>query len=270
MPTFTKYKPKTEKELHEIIHREIEELEEGLQVLKYEFASTKGIPDFLCVDSGKRLTIIEVKLGEDRNILFQALGYYSDIDKNRYAISSLFPEKIDPKQNSRIILIAQSFSDDLKWLCTLITPDVELFEYTVITSKSGDKGIVFHPIPLPIDDEPPTQPKGILDLINYNTNQSLREMVEEIRGKIKAIGHGIIEYPTQGYIGYKLKGRQFAYLIVHRKDIVIGSHEIDENMQLLSYEPTRIESNNEDYSEPIERIKKSFQNLGGKVNAVSE
>ena len=42
MPTFTKYKPKTEKELHEIIHREIEELEEGLQVLKYEFATSKG------------------------------------------------------------------------------------------------------------------------------------------------------------------------------------------------------------------------------------
>ena len=62
MPTFTKYKPKTEKELHEIIHREIEELEEGLQVLKYEFATSKGTPDFLCADSGKRLTIIEVKL----------------------------------------------------------------------------------------------------------------------------------------------------------------------------------------------------------------
>ena len=82
---------------------------------------------------------------------------------------------------------------------------MELFEYSVITSKSGEKGIVFHPVTLPFDDAPPTQPKSITDLINYNTDQSMRELVEEIREKIKAIGHGIVEYPTQGYIGFIIK-----------------------------------------------------------------
>ena len=39
MPTFSKYKPKFKNELHEIIQKEIDELEEGLQVLKMGLAS---------------------------------------------------------------------------------------------------------------------------------------------------------------------------------------------------------------------------------------
>ena len=43
MPTLTKRVPKSEKELHGIIEKEIDALEEGLEVLKYEFAFRKGI-----------------------------------------------------------------------------------------------------------------------------------------------------------------------------------------------------------------------------------
>ena len=77
MTTLRKVKPKTEKELHSIIEKELEAIEEGLVLLKYEYELVKGNPDFLCVDSGERLVIIEVKLQEDENILFQALRYYN-------------------------------------------------------------------------------------------------------------------------------------------------------------------------------------------------
>jgi len=59
-------------------------LEEGLAILKYEFVLEKGTPDFLCIDSGGRLAIIEVKYKEDENIVFQALRYYSEIDQKKY------------------------------------------------------------------------------------------------------------------------------------------------------------------------------------------
>ena len=79
MPTLIKSHVKSKKELHVI--KEIEALEEGLVVLKHEFDTGKGSVDILCVDSDGRLGIIEVKVGEDENILFHALKYYNWIDK---------------------------------------------------------------------------------------------------------------------------------------------------------------------------------------------
>ena len=90
--------PRNEKELHSVIGKEIDALEEGLVILRYEFALAKGTPDFLCVDSGGRLVIIEVKLQEDENIVFQGLRYYSEIDQIRYVIAKTFSaKKINPE-----------------------------------------------------------------------------------------------------------------------------------------------------------------------------
>ena len=89
MSTFKKYKPSSEKELHGLIQKELDAIEEGLVCLKYEFTTGKGTLDFLCVDSGGGLVIIEVKLSEDENVLFQALRYYSIIEKDRYIISNI-------------------------------------------------------------------------------------------------------------------------------------------------------------------------------------
>ena len=100
MPTFKRYELQSEKELHGIIQSELDSLEEGLELLKYEMTIGKGIPDFLCRDSGGRLVIIDVKLQENENILFQALRYYADVNKNRYVIAEIFSQKnVDPKQS---------------------------------------------------------------------------------------------------------------------------------------------------------------------------
>jgi RecB family endonuclease NucS len=75
MATFTRYIPQSEKELHQIIRDELDALEEGLRLLKPEFPTGKGMIDLLCVDSGGRLVIVEVKLHQDENVLFQGLRY---------------------------------------------------------------------------------------------------------------------------------------------------------------------------------------------------
>ena len=113
MPTLKKYDPKNEKELHSIIEKEIGSLEEDLKILKYELSMIKGTPDFLCVDSGGGLVIIEVKLQEDENIVFQALRYYSETDQKKFFLAEMFPDySIKPKVPPRIILIAGKFSED--------------------------------------------------------------------------------------------------------------------------------------------------------------
>lgn len=266
MPILKKVKPENEKELHSIIEKEIDALEEGLEILKYEFGMAKGTPDFLCVDSGGRLVIIEVKLQEDENILFQALRYYNEIDKERYAIAKMFADKkIETDEHPRILLIAEKFSDDLRRLSTLVVPEVELYEYTVLSLPDGKQGICYHPVSLPKIEELPTKPRTIKELREYITKDSLKPIFDKLIDEIKAIGKGIEEYATQGYVGFKYKGRQIAWLEPHRKSFDVGAVVIDETSHVVDYEYTRIETGTEDYKETFDKIKRSFKNIGGKV-----
>ncbi len=259
-----KYRPKTEKELHVIIEKELDCLEEGLELLKYEMGTESGVPDFLCVDSGGRLVIIEVKLHEDDKVLFQALRYYSEIDKDRYAIAQMFSNKsINPKEHPRIILIAEKFSDEIRRLTTLVMPDVELFEYTVVIVDSADnmKGIIYHPVTLPKIEETIAEPTTIEHHIEYITKEELKPIIEKIRTEIRAINEEIKEYSTQEYIGFKYQGRVLASIYTRRKSFDLVSTIIDDKGHILDYETIRIEGEGEDYSGLIEKIKESHKIL---------
>lgn len=262
MATIIKIKPKNEKELHSVIEKELDAMEEGLKILKYEFAMTKGIPDFLCVDSGGRLVVIEVKLQEDDNILFQALRYFNETDKDRYVIAKMFPkDKIDPDERPRIVLIAEKFSDDLRRLSTLVIPDVELYEYTLLATVEGNEGICFHPVSLPKIEEQIKKPMTIDQLRDYITKEDLKPLFDKIIPEIKGLAKSIEIYPTQDYVGFKYRGRQLGWLSPHRKSFDIGSHIIDEKGRLIDYESIRIETGEEDYSEILEKILSGYKNL---------
>jgi predicted transport protein len=263
MATFTRYEPKSEKELHSIIEKELDALEEGLVLLKYELGLEKGIPDFLCVDSGGGLVIIEVKLKEDENILFQALRYYNEIDRDRYAIAKLFSDnKIDPKQDPLIILIAERFSDDIRRLSTLVIPDVELYEYTVLRGqKSEEEGICYHWVSLPPPPSSLEPGPSIRELRNRMTNESLKPVFDKLIEEIKSIDKGIEEYAAQKYVGFKYRGRGIAYIEPQRKSFYIFANVLDENRKVLSTEHTRVLSETQDYQDMLEIIRKSYENL---------
>ncbi len=211
------------------------------------------------------MVIIEVKLHEDENILFQALRYYGDIDRDRYVLTNLFKtKKVDPEQSPRIILIAERISEDIRRLSTLVVPEIELLEYSAVVLPSGEKSILYHSVSLPVVASPPSEPQSVDKLIAYLTDDSLKPLLETMRNTIKGLGKGIEEYATQSYIGYKhLSGRQFAYIRIFRKEIEFGAHIIDENKQLLDYEGIRVKRGDEDYSEILGKIKRSYVNLGG-------
>jgi hypothetical protein len=242
MSKLKRYTPGSERELHIIIKAELDAIEEGLELLQHEYPSGKGIIDFLCKDSGGRLVIIEVKLHEDENILFQALRYYGDIDRDRYVLANLFKtKKVDPEQSPRLILIAERISEDIRRLSTLVVPEVELLEYTAVILPDGEKSVLYHTVSLPVAIKPPYEPQSIDELIEYLTDNSLKPILDKMREAIKGLGKGFQEYATQSYIGYKLSnGRQFAYIRIFRKEIELGAHIVDENKQLLDYEGIRV------------------------------
>jgi hypothetical protein len=252
-----------------LIQGELDAIEEGLEFLQHEYPSGNGILDFLCVDSGGRLVIIEVKLHEDKDVLFQALRYFSDIDKNRYLIATVFSDRdIDPEESPRIVLIAERIPEDTRRLSTLVVPEVELLEYSAVTLPEGDRGIVYHSVSLPVAARPPAEQKTIDELIDYLRDDNLRPTLAKMRRDIKGLGRGVEEYATQSYIGYKhTSGRQFAYIRIYRKDLELGAHIIDQNKQLLDYESIRVETGQEGYSEILEKVKTGFVNLGGEVHS---
>ncbi len=264
MATFKPYEPQSEKELHGIIEKELDSLEEGLSLLKYEMSVGRGILDFLCVDSGGRLMIVEVKISEDDNILFQALRYYADVNKNRYVIAGIFSENnINPKLPPRTVLIAKRFSDDIRLLGTLVVPDVELYEYSTLKDSNDETGIVYHPISLHKVEESVSEPLKMDDHKNYITNEHLKPIFEKVRQDTKNIHNDIDEYVTQSYIGYKYKGRVLGWIQVQRKSFDVGANIIDDKGQVVDYQSVRIKTGNENYTEIIEKINESFISLGG-------
>ena len=178
----------------------------------------------------------------------------------------MFSDKnIEADEHPRILLIAEKFSDDLRRLSTLVLPEIELYEYTVLRIPDGKRGICYHPVSLPKIGKIPTKPPTIQELREYITKDSLKPIFNKLIEEIKTIGKGIEEYATQDYVGFKYKGRQIAWLGPHRKSFDIGAVVIDENSHLLDSEYTRIESGTEEYNETFEKIKKSFENIGGKA-----
>jgi hypothetical protein len=206
--------------------------------------------------------IIEVKLDEDEGILFQALRYYDIIDRNRYAIAQAFPAKnVDPNQHPRIALVAGQFSDDLRSLSTLVRPTVELFEYSVLATAAGEKGIDYRPVLLPKREEPPTAPSTIEDHLGYITDAGVRLLFQEAMEEIRQIGPEIELYPTEGYVGFKFKGRQFANLTPQRKSFDVTAHILDENGHLVKYDDLRISGEKDDYAGLLARIRESYSTL---------
>lgn len=267
MKTFETIYPKNEKELHSRIEKELDALEEGLVLLKYEYALPGGIPDFLCVDSGGRLVIIEVKSYEDENILFQALRYYNEVDKIKHYIKETFSEKniVINSEDPRIILIAGNFSDDIKRLSTLVIPEIELYEYRLLRTQDGIEGIFYHFIPLAKEEVLPSKPKTIEEIKSYMTENGLKPLFDKILKEIPALGENIETYTRREYVGFKYKGRQIAYLWPHRKSFDFSVPTIDEHGHTIENVPVRIECGNEDYSEVMQRLKNSFCNIGGKL-----
>ncbi len=271
MATFKPYEPQNEKELHSIIEKELDSLEDGLSLLKYEMPVGRGIPDFLCVDSGGRLVIIEVKVHEDENILFQALRYYADINKSRYVIANIFSQNdINPNLFPRVVLIAKRFSEDIRLLGTFVNIDVELYEYSTVMDSAEARGIVYHPISLYKVEESVVEPSKMEDHKGYITNDDLKPIFDKVREDIKNIHSDIEEYVTQSYIGYKYNGRVLSWVAAQRKSFDVGVNIINDKGEAINSDSVRIKTENDAYTEIIDKIKESFTSLGGHLTSTQK
>jgi hypothetical protein len=107
-----------------------------LLLLQYGYPSSAGVVDFLCTDSGGCMAIIEVRLQGDYDILFQALGHFSAIDKDRHLIAPVLKDRrVNPEGLPRAARVAEEFFEDLGRLGIPVASDVKFFEYSPSCSQ---------------------------------------------------------------------------------------------------------------------------------------
>lgn len=262
MPTYSVFKPGDEKDLHIIIREEKEALEEELEILGYEVNIGGKKPDFLCKDSESALTVVEIKLEEDENIIWQGLKYYNEVEKNKYFIVNMYKNKIDPEKKTRIILIAKRFSDDQRRICNYIKPKIELYEYITIKDENNKKGIVFQQREIPLISTLDS-PAKISDRRAYLKIEDLKKEFDKITNQIKSMSNeGLEEYPTNSYVAYSYRNKIIAAIITKRNSFEIIVNHWDESKQnIVNQDKKIIEKAEEEYAEIIKKIKLSLSKM---------
>jgi hypothetical protein len=104
-----------ESELEAILTENPNVIEEGLSVIDTQVITNSGRLDILGLDSGKALVVIELKIEESDEMLWQALDYYDWVFRNIDTVKRLYPNsEVDYGQTPRLMLIAPRFSEVIK------------------------------------------------------------------------------------------------------------------------------------------------------------
>lgn len=256
------YIPKNEKELHDFIERKIEDMEEGLKILKYEMEiSPQKKIDFLCVDKNLRLVVIEVKLKEDNAVLWQAMEYYNELEKKRYNMVSMFKDhQIDANKDPKIILIASKFSSDIRRMCNHVSPDVDLYTYHVLENEEKKLAIIFTK-----QDQPQIETiREIPKLVNHRnilSKNELKPIFDKVRADIRKIDeNNLKEYVTKSYVAYSYRNRIVCGIITRKSFFYIFINSWNENFTRLldDYTNITIECESDNYDVAIKKIKQSL------------
>lgn len=262
MPRFENIPIGNELELESIIIKNLDSIEEGLELISHQVGTGTGRIDILCNDADNRLTVIELKVRETDRILLQALTYYDWVNENLLSVKQMYPKanKIDASKSPRLILIAPSFSEDLKRAVKYFEPQIDLFEYIYLKSPSGEKGIYCKVIEI---DEPEriVEPLSAQDHINYITDDTIRTLFKQTIEKIEGIGREIEVTPTKYRLAFKFRGRNFAILRRRRNFFRVETKEESGDWERSS----DIKSRDDLTLELFNRIEEAYVRIGGKL-----
>jgi len=245
-----------ESEFESILTENPNIIEEGLKIIDTQVITSRGRLDILGLDSGNVLVIIELKITESDEMLWQALDYYDWALRNIDSIKRMYPDyEIHYRQALRLMLIAPSFSDAIKRRAIYLEPSVELLEYKYL--QAGDKkGVLVSPVSLPTPPEVTDGRGSIDDLVKYISNEQAREICKDVIERIKNIGNNIQVLSRKYHISFYVSGSRFAALSPRREYFWIDTYINEE------WKATKIEAI-EDFESIFENIKKSFQKVGG-------
>lgn len=108
----------TEEQLEDYLIKNISLIEDGMTYLSRQVEITNGTIDILASDIDNNLCIIEVKISEDKAVVWQSIYYPKEI-KKKYK-----------SRNVRMIIVAPNFK---KYMLDVLNEiNVELFDYEIV------------------------------------------------------------------------------------------------------------------------------------------
>jgi len=215
----------SERELEDIIFKNPETIEDGLSILNRQIPTGSGPLDLLAVDSDSVLTVIELKNEINDGQLDQGLRYYDWVRSSIEWISRAHSNKVDVKQEPRLILIAPDFSDTLKIIAKYINIPLDLMRYVAFQLQDGDKGVHIEPVEIGAPPEAPTIPTEEENL-QHIENESVRKLCKEALGQL--IEKGVEVRPINNYwFSLWYRGKRFMYLGCKKTFFVCEIQKID-------------------------------------------
>jgi len=193
----------SEKQLEALLIKDLSVIDPKLRFLGRQIETDSGFLDVLALhEEDNGLALIELKVKEDDGQLFQAVRYYDWVKSRIELIRRSYNKEIDIHVDPWIILVAPSFSENLKKVARYISVDyLSLYEYSVLQLSNGDKWVFCKDI----DYGEPYEPREIPTIdghLNYITNQKVRSICSDALSTLKK--SGIEVQPKRGKINLLL------------------------------------------------------------------
>lgn len=139
------YRAAGEAWLESILRRDISKLDPGLIVapLHAQFRTSHGGPagarpiDLLALRHDGRLVVIELKVSEDREHVFQGVDYWRRVEAHRrrghISIAKLFSDREISDESPLVYLVAPAlrFHPSFRTLATTIATDIEIYRFDI-------------------------------------------------------------------------------------------------------------------------------------------
>lgn len=185
---FTDASLENEIELEERLLNSPDLIEEGFKLLINQRRTSphKKRLDLLGVDSNGTLTVIELKIKEDKDQLPQAIEYFDWLlERGISFFRDYFSEEKIENKTPRIILVAPEYSDRTIKLSKYISENIEisLKKYFVFEIK-GEKYIKLYDEKIPSIYEIEQPPATLEDHINYFTDKKVKTVFKNTVDKI--------------------------------------------------------------------------------------
>ena len=179
----------SEKELEALLIKDLSVIDPKLRFLGRQIETDSGFLDVLAFyEEDNGLVLIELKVKEDDGQLFQVVRYYDWVKSRIELIRRSYKKEIDVNVDPWVILVAPSFSENLKKVARYINIDfLNLYEYSVLELPNGDKYVFCKEI----DYGEPYEPKEIPTIeahLNYITNENIRLICSNALSTLKDNG----------------------------------------------------------------------------------
>jgi hypothetical protein len=250
---FKKLEINAERDLENLVAKDPESIERGLKYLDHQRNANGKFIDVLAVDADGVLTVIELKVGQDDEMLLQALEYYDYVSSNRDRLANEYAKicKIVADEDPRIILVASGFSDRLKSAVRHFEPSTILVEYAYLESKTGERGLFCQKIQHDSEDSY-TPPASLENVLSYINQPKVRMACEKIHAELCKVGQDIEPIPRDGYVRYKCKNRVVGDISIKRTFVRFWA-----NLDGNNWDSIKVASIN-DWSSKKSKILKSF------------